>query len=137
MTDALRIGQVATATGLSSATIRFYEAEGVLPQPSRSDVGYRGYSDDDLDLIRFVSRLRALEFPLNDVKEIVALRQDDRAPCSAVRAAIARELSAIESRIADLERLRAELTALQTEADGLPDEWPTACVCNVIAESQQ
>lgn len=134
MTQTLRIGEVAESVGLSAAAIRFYESEGVLPEPARSDAGYRWYSPDDVELIRFVSRLRALEFPLNDVKEIVALRRDDKAPCDAVRSAITRELSAIESRITDLERLRAELTTLQAEADGLPDNWPTACVCNIIEE---
>ena len=136
MTQTLRIGAVAAATGLSTAAIRFYESEGVLPKPHRSESGYRGYSTVDVELVQFVSRLRALEFPLNDVREIVALRRDDKAPCSAVRSAISRELSAIESRIADLERLRGELTALQTEADGLPDNWPTACVCNIIEQTR-
>lgn len=135
MDASLRIGDVADATGLSAATIRFYESEGVLPEPPRSETGWRGYSAEDLELIRFVSRLRALEFPLNDVKEIVALRRDAKAPCDAVRSAIARELSAIESRIEDLQRLREELSFLQAEADGIPDNWPTACVCNVIEES--
>lgn len=136
MTQTLRIGEVAEATGLSAAAIRFYESEGVLPEPDRLNSGYRRYTVDDVELIRFVSRLRALEFPLNDVREIVALRRDEKAPCVAVRSAIARELSAIESRITDLEQLRGELTALKAEADDLPDNWPTDCVCNLIEEAR-
>ncbi len=136
MTGVFRIGEVAEKTDLNAAAIRFYEAEGILPLPTRLESGYRQYSAEDVELIRFVSRLRALEFPLKDVREIVALHRDNKAPCNEVRAAIDRELSAIESRVADLERLRAELTELREEARGLPDDWPTDCVCNVLEGTQ-
>lgn len=136
MAQMFRIGEVAKTTGLNAAAIRFYEAEGILSAPQRLESGYRQYSGEDVDLIRFVSRLRALEFPLKDVREIVALRRGNKAPCNEVRAAIHRELSAIQSRIADLERLRADLTELREEARGLPDDWPTDCVCNVLEGSQ-
>ena len=135
MQHVFRIGGVADLAGLNSSAIRYYETAGVLPEPSRTESGYRGYSPDDLDLIRFVSRLRALEFPLTEVREIVALRRDGKAPCAAVRSAISNEVYAIESRIADLNRLKDELQSLEARAKDLPDDWPTACVCNVLEDA--
>jgi MerR family copper efflux transcriptional regulator len=132
MQQALRIGEVAETTGLTSSAIRFYESAGVLPEPARTASGYRGYSNEDVDLIRFVSRLRALELPLPEVSEIVALRREGTAPCKEVRSAISNEISAIEIRIEDLKRLRNELVSLQDHAKDLPDDWPSDCVCNVL-----
>ncbi len=132
MQQALKIGEAAKMAGLAPSAIRYYEDSGVLPEPGRTDSGYRGYEEADVDLLRFVARLRALEFPLSDVREIVALRRDGKAPCGKVRATISREAAAIESRITDLQRLKQELVVLEAEAKDLPDTWPTACVCDVV-----
>lgn len=133
MQQVLRIGEAAERSGLASSAIRYYESLGILPEPERTDSGYRGHADDDLDLLRFVARLRRLEFPLPYVREIVALRRDGKAPCAAVRATISREAAAVESRIEDLKKLQRELRSLEAQARDLPDDWPTACVCNVVA----
>ena len=137
MQQTLRIGEVAEQSGLAPSAIRYYEESGILPEPERTDSGYRGYARDDVDLLRFVSRLRTLEFPLSDVREIVALRREGKAPCAKVRATIARESSAIQSRIDDLKRLQGDLGSLEAKAKDLPDDWPTVCVCNVIEESEK
>lgn len=132
MTQDLRIGAVAQRSGLATSAIRYYESLDILPAPVRTDSGYRGYSEEDVDLVNFVARLRSLEFPLSDVREIVALRRDGKAPCAAVRSTITAETKAIDSRIRGLQKLRTELIALEERAEGLPDNWPTACVCNVL-----
>jgi DNA-binding transcriptional MerR regulator len=137
MQHTLQIGEAADQAGLASSAIRYYESLGILPDPVRTDSGYRGYTSDDVDLLRFVARLRALEFPLSSVREIVGLRREGIAPCPAVRAAIAREATAIERRIEDLRRLRKELRSLEAQAKDLPDDWPEGCVCNVLAPTRQ
>lgn len=128
----MRIGEVAAATGLEASAIRFYEDQGVVPAPQRTAAGYRSYSPAEVELLTFVRRLRALRLPLDDVREIVGMRTDGTAPCTAVRAAIAREAAAVDRRIADLERVRAELGRLQEQAAGIADDWPGPCVCHVI-----
>ena len=135
MQQALKIGEAAKKAGLAPSAIRYYESLEILPTPERTDSGYRGYSTDDVELLRFIARLRALEFPLSDVREIVALRREGKAPCAKVRSTISREAEAIGKRIEDLERLRKELRSLEDEARGLPDDWPSVCICNVVEES--
>jgi DNA-binding transcriptional MerR regulator len=132
MEKTLRIGEAAEQSGLATSAIRYYESLDILPKPERTTSGYRGYSSDDLDLLRFVARLRGLEFPLSDVREIVALRRDGKAPCDAVRSTISREAAAIEARIEDLRRLQNELRTLEETAKDLPDNWPTVCICDVL-----
>lgn len=135
MEQTVRIGEAAQMVGLATSAIRYYEALEILPTPERTGSGYRSYTDDDLDLLQFVARLRSLEFPLSDVREIVGLRRDGKAPCGAVRSTIAREAEAIESRIEDLRKLQSELRSLEEAAKDLPDNWPTICVCNVVADA--
>ncbi|NND03291.1 MAG: MerR family transcriptional regulator [Acidimicrobiia bacterium] len=131
----MRIGQAAEAAVLEASAIRFYESAGVLPPPARSDAGYRVYDEPDVELMRFVRRLRALGLPLDDIREIVQLRTSGEAPCQPVRDAIARESEAVDDRIAELNRLRTELRSLQQRMDATVDQWPQACVCHVIEET--
>ena len=128
----MRIGEAAGLSGLETSAIRFYEADGVVPAPERTDAGYRDYSTKDVELLRFVRRLRSLELPLDDVREIVALRSAGQAPCATVRSALAREAGAIDQRIEDLIRLRTDLSDLQAAAAEFTDDWPSTCVCHVL-----
>lgn len=129
----MRIGQAAELASLEPSAIRFYESAGVLPQPARSDAGYRMYAEADVELMRFVRRLRALELPLDDIREIVRLWASGEAPCRPVRDAISREAESVDDRIAELTRLRSELRSLEKRMKGIVDEWPRSCACHVIA----
>ena len=130
--QSMQIGEVARSTGLEASAIRYYETHGIVPEPARTAAGYRDYDDTQVELLRFVRRLRSLELPLDDVREIVSLRTDGQAPCTHVRDAITREAEAIGQRIEELARLRDELARLQNAADQISDDWPTSCVCHVL-----
>lgn len=129
----MRIGEAAAAAGLEPTAIRFYERQGVLPRPERTESGYRDYTDEDVALLGFVRRARSLGIPLDDVGEIVGLRTRGQAPCDVVRNAMTREAAAIESRIRELHTLRDELLRLRELADQVADDWPRGdCVCHII-----
>ncbi len=128
----MRIGQAAELAGLEPSAIRFYERRGVVPAPERTSGGYRTYRSDHVELLKLVRRLRSLRLPLDDVAEIVELQVKGEPPCTAVRAAIAREQAAIEQRIRDLHRLREELGRLEAAAERLSDDWPRTCLCHVL-----
>lgn len=129
----MRIGEAAAVAGLEPSAIRFYEQQGVLPQPARTRSGYRNYEDADVELIRFVRRARSLEIPLEDIRQILELRTDGEAPCAVVRTVIAREAAAIDARIAELATVRRELLRLQVLAEETADDWPDgACVCHIV-----
>lgn len=132
----MRIGHAAEQARLEASAIRFYESAGVLPAPDRSKAGYREYAESDIELMRFIRRLRALELPLDDIREIVRLRASGEAPCQPVREAIGREADAVDDRIAELMRLRGELRSLEQRMNSIVDQWPQACVCHLIEESE-
>ncbi|MGY1755156.1 MerR family transcriptional regulator [Blastococcus sp. SYSU D01042] len=72
----LQIGQVAERTGLSLRTIRFYEEHGLVRPTSRSDGGFRLYSDDDVARLEVIKRMKPLGFRLEEMHELLTLLAD-------------------------------------------------------------
>ncbi len=130
----MMIGAVANTLGIDSPTIRFYEAEGIVPSPERSGNGYRNYVPADVDRLKFVVLGRSLGLPLDDIREILGLRDRGDAPCEYVRAVIDRQAEDIEDRIADLQAMAAELHRLQELARSLPDVTSDdPRICHILA----
>jgi len=69
----MTIGRAANAAGVSIDTIRFYERQGLLAIPQRSFSGYRNYSEDALDRLRFIGDAKRLGFTLREIKELLSL----------------------------------------------------------------
>lgn len=117
----MRIGALARAAGVGIDTVRYYERRGLLPVPGRSAAGYRIYTSDDLERVRFVRRAQGLGFTLAEAAGLLALRADDSARAGEVLAATRAKLAEQRARIADLERIEAALKQL---ADACPVEAP-------------
>ena len=133
----MRIGEVAGRLGLNPRTLRFYESIGVLQQPERTPSGYRDYDESDVERLRFIKLAQSLGLQLDDIREILALRDRGEVPCPYVREAIERQTVAIEERIRDLEHLRRELRSLRRVARALPDSAPgDGCVCHILQNAQ-
>ena len=75
-TGLLQIGQVAERTGLSLRTIRFYEENGLVRPTSRSDGGFRLYSEDDVARLEVIKRMKPLGFRLEEMQELLTLLAD-------------------------------------------------------------
>ncbi|BCL83412.1 MerR family transcriptional regulator [Ktedonobacteria bacterium brp13] len=70
------IEQVATRTGLTKRTLRYYEEVGLLKLTGRTEGNYRRYTEDEVQRIEHIKKLRdLLDFPLNDIRAI--LQADD------------------------------------------------------------
>jgi MerR family copper efflux transcriptional regulator len=76
----LQIGQVAERTGLSLRTIRFYEEHGLVRPTSRTDGGFRLYSDDDVARLEVIKRMKPLGFRLEEMQELLALLAERAEP---------------------------------------------------------
>lgn len=75
----MKIQEFESLSGLDRATVRFYEREGLL-SPSRTENGYRDYSQQDVDEIRKIALLRRLDLSLETIKDL----QQGRAQLSEV-----------------------------------------------------
>lgn len=124
------IGRLAAEFGLNPKTIRYYEAIGLLPEPSRTASGYRVYGDADRTRLQFIAQAKALGLSLREIGEILAIRQDGEPPCRHVSGLLDRKLAAIDAEIRALTDLRQELLALRREAGDMTDcDGP---VCSII-----
>jgi len=132
----MQIKTLAEKTRLSDSAIRYYESIGLLPPPERRDNGYRDYDEDDVARLRFVAGARALNFSLDDIAEVLALRDRREAPCRVVLNLLQEKEQEIMRRIAELQRLKVELRELYTLGQTFPtdDVDGKACVCHLVQE---
>ncbi|MGD9894237.1 MAG: MerR family transcriptional regulator [Dehalococcoidia bacterium] len=114
MAEKLTIGVVAQRIGVPVDTIRFYEAEGIIPAPARTAAGYRLYAATDLRRLRLVRRARLLGLSLPEIKTLVeqAFASDCGDYLDQLLERLAEQHTAVRRRIAELQALDAELGAL-------------------------
>ena len=108
MGDAVHIGKAAKLAGVSVDTIRFYQKLGLTKIADRSASGYRLFDGEQIRDLTFVRHAQALGFSLNEVKELLALRQKHHA-CFEVQSMLKRKLVDVREKINSLARLEAEL----------------------------
>jgi len=106
---ALKIGDLAKATGTKVQTIRYYEEIGLLPASARTEGNYRTYDAGTLRRLSFIRRSRDLGFSLDQVRELLALADHNDWSCTAVETIALEHRAAIERKIADLSALDGEL----------------------------
>jgi len=125
-TSSLTIGAVAKRVGVAIDTIRYYEREGLLPEPKRRASGYRSYGEDAIAQLRFIRRAKDLGFTLEEIRELLALSVDRQRGVKAVKQRAEKRLAAIELRIAELQRVRDGLANLVASCPGhgRPEQCP-------------
>lgn len=107
--DRLNSGELAKLAGVSTDTLRHYERKGVLARPKRGSNGYRQYPATALSRVRLIRRALAVGFTLDELANILRVRDGGGAPCHEVRALAAVKLSHIEAQLKDLTAMRNDL----------------------------
>ena len=103
----MRIGEAASATGMTTKALRFYEDRGLLPTATRASNGYRDYGDETVARLDFIRRSRIAGLTLAQIGDILRVRDAGDAPCTHVRDSLARQLTELDRQIAQLVALRA------------------------------
>lgn len=111
----MRVSDLAARVGVTAKAIRFYEAEGILPPPSRAANGYREYTDDDLCRVRLVVTLRSMGIGLTESGRLGALCRSGRCEEMAGDLVLLVEgrRRAVAASRAELDHLDAELAAVE------------------------
>jgi Hg(II)-responsive transcriptional regulator len=102
---------VARQAGVGVETVRFYEKNGLLEEPTRRESGYREYDDETVQRLRFIQRAKELGFTLSEIKELLSLRCSER-PCDDVRGRAEAKVAEIEAKVAMLLRMKEVLGQL-------------------------
>lgn len=114
----LSIGGLARATGVKPTTIRWYEAEGLLPPPARTGGGHRAYGRAHLDRLGFIRHARELGFGLPAIRDLLGLADRPDADCAAVHAIAMTQIDEIDGRLRGLHALREELSRMAERCRG-------------------
>ncbi len=112
------IGELSKATGVKVPTIRYYEKEGLLAAPVRTEGNQRRYLQADLDRLGFIKHARDLGLPMPAVRELLELSTHPDEPCADADRIAGEQLSAVRQRIAQLQRLESELERIAASCDG-------------------
>ncbi len=114
----MKIGEVAKAAGVGIDAVRFYEREGLIPEPPRRPSGYRVYSPDVVLSLRFIRRAKELGFTLKEISELLSLEANPRATARDVKRLAEEKLRDLETKIRALQRMRRALRKVAEECTG-------------------
>lgn len=126
----IKIGELALLTHCSVETIRFYEKEGMLPTPPRSSGNYRMYGEVHVERLFFIRRCRSLDMTLEEIRQLLLIRDTPQGDCTEVSTFLAEHLGRIDIRIAELGQLRNQINSLSQRCSGAL----TADQCGILLE---
>lgn len=127
MKGALTVSELAERVGSTPSALRYYERIGLLPEPDRSDGNYRLYDEAAEERVRFVKRAQRFGLRLDEIKELLVIRERGLCPCGHTR-------DLLTARLAELEQEMAELARLRRDIERMVEEPPAAdadsgCTC--------
>jgi len=127
----MNIGEAAAATGVSAKMIRHYEQVGLIPEPQRTEAGYRQYSAQGVHTLRFIRQARDLGFSIQQIGELVGLWQNRRRPSRQVKALAEAHIKELEQKAQDLLAMKATLEHLVQSCHG--DDRPDCPILDTLS----
>lgn len=126
----MRIGELATATGVEVETIRYYERAGLLPAPERLANGYRAYGPLHQRRLAFIRHCRLLDMPLADIQELLARSEAPALGCDEVNRLLAQHLGHVRQKLQALTQLEQQLLSLSARCT----REQTVADCGILHE---
>lgn len=127
----MRIKKLADATGVDVDTIRYYEKQGLLPEPTREDNGYRDYASTHLERLAFIRHCRALEMPLVDIRTLLGALDAPGEPHPDVDRLVQEQIDKVRVRLQSMRALEMQLLLLQASCGGCSDQGTD---CGILKE---
>lgn len=109
----MKIGELAKLTNAQVETIRYYEREGLLPAPARTDGNYRLYTQAHVERLTFIRNCRSLDMTLEEIRSLLSLRDSPQDQCESVNTLIDEHIEHVSARIASLQGLQTQLLDLR------------------------
>jgi DNA-binding transcriptional MerR regulator len=118
----MRSSEVASQAGVNIQTLRYYERRGILPEPKRSDAGYRSYDAQAVRTIRFVKCAQQLGFSLEQIDSLLELAAGGPRNCDSAKALAKEKISELDAKIVRLSAMSDSLGRLVATCDRTPNE---------------
>jgi MerR family transcriptional regulator, Zn(II)-responsive regulator of zntA len=130
MEELLKISELSEQTGLSAHTLRYYEKHGLIQASTRSEAGYRFYTDSDVRRVQFVKTARNSGFSLDDISQLLSIRVDKEShSCQDVTDITQKKLDQVNAKLAELHSMQHTLELLLESCCGGPEN---ATHCSII-----
>jgi Hg(II)-responsive transcriptional regulator len=113
----VRTSEVAAQAHVNTQTLRYYERRGLLPEPARTQSGYRDYTSDAVRVVRFVKRAQQLGFSLDDIEDLLHLAAAGATACDEARTLARTRIADLQQRIQELAGTRDALARLVDTCD--------------------
>ncbi len=114
----MKIGELARLTQCPVETIRYYEREGLLEMPGRSESNYRLYDEHHVERLTFIRNCRGLDMTLEEIRSLLTLREQPRRNCAEVNTLIDAHIDHVRARIVSLQALQNQLLELRSRCNG-------------------
>jgi len=119
MKERIRIGELAVRANCPVETVRYYEREGLLPEPARSGGNYRLYGETHVERLRFIRHCRSLDMTLGEIRALLGFQDAPARNCEAVNVLLDEHIHHVASRIAQLQKLERQLKDLRKLCDAV------------------
>jgi Cd(II)/Pb(II)-responsive transcriptional regulator len=115
MRDGLKIGALAERAQCQAETIRYYEREGLLPVPPRSEGNYRLYGPVHIERLSFIRHCRSLDMTLDEIRTLLNFCDAPMSNCAQVSSLLDQHIHHVADRISQLRHLERQLKDLRTQ----------------------
>lgn len=127
----MKILEAAKRAGLTVKTVRYYANIGMVTPHQDPATSYRDYSEEDVAKLQFVGKARRFDFSVEECRELLGLYEDRNRPSREVKALTLKKVAEIDSRLAELQSLKDELSDLVSACDG--DHRPDCPILNALS----
>lgn len=134
----LTTGQVAEKADVKKDTVLYYEREGLIEEPPRTDSNYRQFPNDVVRTIRFIREAQSLGFTLEEIRSLLSIRDGEKENCDNARTIARNKRESIDAKIEKLKRMKRTLDDLieQCEQKGTYEYCPIIDSLQPEAEKQ-
>ncbi len=133
----LTVGKLADAAGVSSNAVRFYEREGLMPVPPRTESGYCTYDPGNVDRLLFIKQAQHCGFTLTEVKALLRLRDEQSSCCDDVRNKVIEKKLELEARIKAMKEMSRSLDGLITECHNGSQSTQDCTILHALSEPEK
>lgn len=132
MQSEFRIGEVATRSGVSIDTVRYYEKRELLPAAPRTASGYRVFTSETVDRVLFIKQAQDLGFTLDEISTL--LTTNGTSDCLHVHDLLDTKLTELDARMKSMHEFREKLTHYLAECEAELKKHPDSTECPVVIE---
>ncbi len=129
----MKIGDLAKTSGVNAKMVRHYEAIGLIAKASRTDGGYRTYSETDVQFLRFIRRARGLGFSMKEIKKLLSLWKNKSRSSQDVKALTSLHVKNLELKIQEMQEMVHNLKKLSQSCHG--DHRPDCPIIESLSDS--